>query len=201
MEQTSDRQATPQSGRARPSAAQRYMAGSSTCAKLMQTTHLVRRGTYGVLDVFGPTIEFLALAQEAEADYCVMIGTIPPGVSVPLHRHPDPESFYLLSGAVRALSQRGGAFEWLDVKPGEFVHVPGNVKHAWRNTSSEPAVQLIVTTPKIGRFFQEIGKPVSQGTPPGPPTPDDFQQLIRVAAKYDYWLGSPAENAAVGISF
>ena len=51
-----------------------------------ETTRLVRRGTDGVLDVFGPTVEFLILPKETEG-YCVMIGTIPPGVSVPLHSH------------------------------------------------------------------------------------------------------------------
>jgi quercetin dioxygenase-like cupin family protein len=167
---------------------------------LMQTTHVVRRGTYPVLDVFGPTVEFLALPEETHADYCVMIGTIPPGVSVPLHSHPDPESFYLLSGTVLALSQRGDRFEWLDVKPGEFVHEPGGVKHAWQNASSEPAVSLITTSSRLGRFFLEIGKAVSPGTLPGPPTPDDLQRLMQVAAQYDYWMASPVENAAVGIS-
>jgi hypothetical protein len=32
----------------------------------MQTTHIVLRGTYGVLDVFGPTVEFLALPEETD---------------------------------------------------------------------------------------------------------------------------------------
>ena len=35
---------------------------------------------------------------------------------------------------------------------------------------------------------------------PSSPTPDDLQHLMRLAAKYDYWIGSPAENAAFGIS-
>jgi hypothetical protein len=129
-----------------------------------------------------------------------MTGTIPPGVSVPLHSHPDIESFLLVSGAVRALSQRDGKFEWLDVRPGELVHVPSNAKHAWRNTSSEPAVQLITTTPKLGRFFQEIGRPITAGAPLLPSTPDDLQHFTRVAAKYNYWLGTSAENAAIGIA-
>jgi quercetin dioxygenase-like cupin family protein len=164
-----------------------------------QTTRLVRRGTHGVLDVFGPTVEFLILPEETEG-YCVLIGTIPPGVSVPLHSHPDLESFFQLSGTVRALAQRGDNFEWLDVKPGEFVHVPSHAKHAWQNASSEPSVQLAITTPKLGRFFQEIGRAVTPGTLSAPPTVDDLQRLMRVAAKYEYWLASPEENAAVGIS-
>jgi quercetin dioxygenase-like cupin family protein len=165
----------------------------------MQSAQIVNEGTNGVLDVFGPTLDFLILPEEADSAYCVMTGTIPPGVSVPLHSHPDIESFFLVSGAVQVISQRYGKFEWLDVRPGEFVHVPSNAKHAWRNTSSEPAVQLITTTPKLGRFFEEIGRPVAVGTPLPPPTLDEIQHFMHVAAKYDFWVGSPTENAAIGI--
>ena len=62
---------------------------------------------------------------------------------------------FLLSGYVRALSQLGNSFERLDVKSGEFVQIPGGAKHGFRNTSNEPAVQLITTTPRLGMFFQE----------------------------------------------
>lgn len=59
----------------------------------MQSTYIVNKGAHAALDVFGPTIEFLTLRQETDAPYCVMVGTIPLGVSVPLHSHPDIESF------------------------------------------------------------------------------------------------------------
>jgi quercetin dioxygenase-like cupin family protein len=149
--------------------------------------HIVDRRTYGVLDVLGPTLELLTSPEETGAVYCVMMGTVPPGVSVPLHSHPDVESFYLISGAVQVLSQRENQFQWLDVKPGDFVHVPGGAKHAFRNTSSEQVVQLITTTPKLGRFFQEIGRPATTGVSPPPPTPDELEHFARVANKYGYW--------------
>jgi quercetin dioxygenase-like cupin family protein len=167
----------------------------------LRSTHIVKRGTFHALDVFGPSLEFLTSPEEeVDAGYCMMIGTIPPGVSVPLHSHPDTESFFLVSGAVQALSQQDKEFEWLDVRPGEFVHVPSNAKHAWRNTSREPAVQLITATPKLGRFFQEIGRPVPTGAFLPPPTPEDIEHFMRVATKYGYWLGNPADNAAIGIA-
>lgn len=165
----------------------------------MRSISFASTGSHGLLDVFGPTVEFLTSPEEAGASYCVMIGTVPPGISVPLHSHPDPESFYLISGTLEVLSQQGDDFKWREVEPGEFVHEPSGVKHAWRNSSSEPAVVLITTTAKLGGFFQEIGRPIDPGAPTTPPTPDDFQRLVRVAAKYEYWTGSPTENAAVGI--
>jgi len=46
----------------------------------MQSAQIVNEGSYGVLDVFGPTLEFLSLPEEADGAYCMMTGTIPPGV-------------------------------------------------------------------------------------------------------------------------
>jgi hypothetical protein len=83
----------------------------------MKSTHIGNEGTHGILEVFGPTVEFLIVPEEAEGAYCVMTGTIPPDVSVPLHSHPDIESFFLVSGAVQVMSQRDGKFEWFEVSP------------------------------------------------------------------------------------
>jgi quercetin dioxygenase-like cupin family protein len=155
---------------------------------------------HGVLDLFGPTVEFLTSPNEADAVYCVMIGTIPPGGAVPIHRHADDETFYVLSGGVEVLSERGDKFEWLSVKEDDCIHIPGNARHAFRNTSGQPVVQLITTTPKLARFFQEVGRPVTPATRLPPPTPDDLQHFARVSTQYGYWNGSPADNAAIGLS-
>ena len=69
----------------------------------MEASHRSNKKSPVVLDMLGPTVEFLVLPSESEDRYCVLKGIIPPGVSVPLHSHPDDESFFLLSGNVRAL--------------------------------------------------------------------------------------------------
>lgn len=161
---------------------------------------ITRKGANASFDVFGPTIEFLTSPEQADSSYCAMIGTVPPGVAVPLHSHPDLESFFLISGGVQVLSERGGKLGWQDLKSSEFVHVASNAKHAWRNNSSTPAVMLITVTPKLARFFREIGRPVTAGASLPPPTPDELQELARASARYHYWIASPAENAAVGIN-
>jgi quercetin dioxygenase-like cupin family protein len=152
-----------------------------------------------VLDVLGPTVEFLVLPLESAAGYCIMKGTIPPGVSVPLHSHPDDESFFLLSGRLQALDQRKDGSKWINMNAGDFHHVPQDVRHAWKNKSNEPAVAIIVTTPRPGRFFQEIERPVTADAFSQAPSPADIQRFVEVAARYDHWLASPQENAAVGI--
>jgi hypothetical protein len=121
------------------------------------------------------------------------------GISVPLHSHPDDESFFLLSGSVQALVQRQDGFERVTMSAGDFRHVPRRVRHAWKNQSNEPAVAIIVTTSRLGRFFQEVGRPVAAGALPESPSIADVQRFIEVAARYDHCRASPQENAAVGI--
>lgn len=149
------------------------------------------------VDVLGPTIEFLTSPDAEGNDFCTLKGVIPPGVAVPLHSHADTEDFFVISGEVQGLRKSTEGYEWLSGKAGDYIHVPGNVPHAWRNVSNEPVVVLITTTPKMAHFFQEIGRPVTN--PPQPPTPDVIANFLSVSDKYGYWNASPEENAAVGI--
>ena len=80
---------------------------------------------------------------------------------------------------------------------GDFVYIEPGAPHALRNHSSAPVIELIVTSGRLGKFFQEVGKP-NTGTP-HPPTADDLARLTSVSAKYGYWLATPEENAAHGI--
>jgi quercetin dioxygenase-like cupin family protein len=153
------------------------------------------------VDLMGPTVEFLTSPQEADIDFCVLRGVIPPGVAVPLHSHPDTEDFIDISGEVQALRQGTGGYEWIKLKAGDHVHVPGNARHAWRNTASAPFVTYIITTAKLGKFFEEVGRPI--GNTDQPITTEDIADFVArfqsVAGKYGYWNGTPEENAAVGI--
>ncbi|MBO0792431.1 MAG: cupin domain-containing protein, partial [Ktedonobacteraceae bacterium] len=117
-----------------------------------------------IIDLFGPTIAFLTLPEEIHNDFCVLRGTIPPGARVPLHSHPDTEDFLVLSGEVEGLKYDKQNHEWMTAKAEDYMHVPAGAPHAWRNVSSEPVVTLIITTKRLGRFFQEAGRPIA-GTP------------------------------------
>jgi quercetin dioxygenase-like cupin family protein len=161
---------------------------------------LHRSKSHVVFDGLGPTVEFLVLPSGSEDRYCVLKGTIPPGVSIPLHSHPDDESFFLLSGIVHALEQSQHGFEVVTMNAGDFRHVPQEVRHAWINQTNELAVEVFVTTSRLGRFFQEVGRPIAADTLPKPPSLADIQRFADVAARYHHWLASPEENAAVGIN-
>lgn len=151
------------------------------------------------LDVLGPTVEFLTWPQEMHNDFLVLRGVIPPGVSIPLHSHPDTEDFLIISGKIQALRQVSGGYEWVEGKAGDYIHVPSGARHAWRNVSSEPLVAFIITTVRLGRFLQETGRPITGA--PQPVRPQDLAHFADVAAKYGHWIATPAENAAVGIHF
>jgi len=165
----------------------------------MQTIHAIG-GNRQILDVLGVAVEFVTTPAEAGNLYCVIKGTIPSGMTVPLHSHPDPESFYIVSGAEQILVPLRDRLEWLDVRAGDFVHIPGGAKHAHRNTSSQPVVELVTTSATLGRFFEEAGRPMEDDVVVSAPSPADVERLQRVAAKYGHWLATPAENAAVGLT-
>jgi len=148
------------------------------------------------LDVFGPSVDFLTVAEDGENQICVMRAVIPPGVTVPLHSHDDFEDFLILTGSHQVLVDEGSGLHWRDANAGDYVRVPSDVPHAHRNVSDQPAVDLIITTPRMGRFFREIGRPV--GSPP--PTPQELGHFVETATRYGYRLGTPEENAAVGIT-
>ena len=147
------------------------------------------------LDVLGPQIQFLTELSDNDEDYCLIKGSVLPGVVVPIHSHPERETFYILGGEVQGLWED----RWISLGAGDIFDVPGGLKHGWRNASSMPAILLIVVPIRLGRFLREISRPAETASQ-GAPKPADFQRLLEIARAYGYWVGSPADNAAVGIS-
>lgn len=119
---------------------------------------------------------------------------VPPGVIDPVHSHEDRETFVVLTGKLEAFTEDS----WKAVRAGDTVDIPGNVKHAWRNSSNETVTLLVVSTVQMGEFFNEIGRPVDT-VPPGAPAPEVIHRFVEVAIAYGYWLGTPDDNASIGI--
>jgi quercetin dioxygenase-like cupin family protein len=150
--------------------------------------------------VVGVLHQFLSTPEQINDQISVMRVTIPSGVVIPLHSHADPEIFYVLNGSLEVFQAEGPSEGWQTVNAGEVASIPGNVKHALRNTSPSPITSIIVTKQELYSFFRELARPFDPNSPPAPPTPEEMQQLFSLAEKYGYWLGSPDENAAIGIS-
>jgi len=163
----------------------------------MKVTKVVRADERTFLDLLdGARLELLSPSREDV--YCVMKGAIPPGVSVPIHSHADAESFYVLSGEAQGLVETEAGLQWQTLRPGDFIHIPGGAKHAWRNVSGEPMAALITCTAKLGRALREMGQLANEAGK-RIPRPADIQRLMEISERYGYWLGSREENAAVGI--
>jgi quercetin dioxygenase-like cupin family protein len=162
----------------------------SSHASTDRVAQLVDPGTVETIEVLGPKVQFLTSPDDGDGAPCIMRGTIPPGGAVPLHSHADPETFIPLSGEVEGLVQSAGGFEWVRIAPGDVFHVPGGAKHAWRNRSQDPAVQVIVSTARIGRFFREVA---------GPPSDEAIEHFLETSERYGYWNATPEENAEVEV--
>ena len=155
--------------------------------------------TTEVLDVLGPTIQFLS-SDEREHDPCIMRSIVPPGVTVPLHSHPEPETFIALAGRIEALKESAGNFEWVSIGPGDVFHVPGGVKHA--------IPKSIERTGQHHRSRAFLGRQILSGNrhagrsgcaAAGAAFGQGDSALPRDFRTYGYWNATPEANARIGI--
>lgn len=153
-----------------------------------------------VFNASGVLLQFLASPDEVGDAICLIRGTMPPGVVVPLHSHAEPELLYILEGSLEVFRSSEGSSGWTTAGVGDVVTIPGSVKHALRNSSSLPMTLALVTKSGLYKFFRELAKPFDARQRPAPPTPEAIQEFFQLAAKYGYWLASPEENAAIGLS-
>jgi hypothetical protein len=57
-----------------------------------------------------------------------------------------------------------------------------------------------VTTSKIGRFFREIGRPVTpEGQLPARPSAEEMRHFQEIAKRYGFWSATAEENTEVGL--
>ena len=150
--------------------------------------------------VLGVLLQFLSTPEQINDQIGVMRGTIPLGVVIPLHSHSDPEIFYVLNGSLEVFQAEGPSAGWQTVNAAEVVSIPGNVRHALRNTSPSPITLITVSKQELYSFFRELARPFDPNRPAEPPTAEEMQRFFSAAEKYEFWLASPDENAAIGIS-
>ncbi len=151
-------------------------------------------------DVISGIVRYLATPEELRGSaQCIMEGTLPGGIVVPLHTHPDPESFYLLEGEMELYLEDGSTSGWRTVRTGELAVIPGSAKHAWRNNSQVPCRALMVTGPFVYGFFRDIGRPVDGTHPAQAPDATVMAKVVEAAQRNQLWLATPQENEAIGI--
>jgi quercetin dioxygenase-like cupin family protein len=152
-------------------------------------------------NMFGVLLNFLVTPDETGHEVSLFKGTLPSGVVIPLHSHDEPEVLYVLEGSLEVYREKGRSPQgWSATQAGGVLAIPGKVKHALRNTSSTPTTVILVAQEELYNFFRSIAQPFEAGQMPAPPSAEDMQQLLAAAVKYHYWMGSPEENATIGIS-
>jgi quercetin dioxygenase-like cupin family protein len=166
----------------------------------VSSARVLRECDWSVFEVLGASVEFLVGPHPGDLAPCILKGTIPSGVSIPMHSHDVLEIFFVLAGNIEVLVEAGGKMQWVEAGVGDLIEIPSNARHAFRNRSQNPVLNLLFTTSKHGRYFQEIGRPLASGESVRPPTPDEVQHFLETARRYGYWFATPEENASVGIT-
>ncbi|NGM88973.1 cupin domain-containing protein [Parapusillimonas sp. SGNA-6] len=91
--------------------------------------------------------------------------TVMPGAHVPPpHSHSNNEEIlYVTEGMLRYTV----GDETRDLRPGESMHTPKGVVHAFSNPFSEAARALVILSPDIGsQYFVDVAEVVKKGGPP-----------------------------------
>jgi quercetin dioxygenase-like cupin family protein len=110
--------------------------------------------------------------------------TVPPGSNVPPpHSHANNEEIiYVLEGVLRYTV---GA-ETRDLGPGETMHTPKGVVHAFTNPFERQVRALVVNSPDIGaQFFRDVAAVLGAAGPP------DKAALAQVMGRYGLVPSTP----------
>lgn len=104
----------------------------------------------------GNTVHYLATGTSTDGLFGLyrwVMGAEPTGPGPHFHRSIS-ESFFILVGTVLIFDGR----EWLETRPGDFVHVPIGGIHGFRNESGEPAEMLLHFAPGAPRegYFEGL---------------------------------------------
>jgi hypothetical protein len=104
-----------------------------------------------------------------------------------------------MEGTLDVFQDEGKSPEWQTATVGDVVTVAGGVKHALRNPGSTLVMTILISDEQLYRFLRELAEPLDPASGPRSLTPAVMQKLFEVSARYKYWIGSPAENASIGI--
>src|ERR1700754_253556 len=110
-------------------------------------------------DLLGVELEWKLTDVETDYRYCVLEATLPPGVVVPPHRHPDQEAFLVREGAPEFATETPTGLDWSFSVPGEMVNMPPMTLHGLRNPTTSDARVLITCGINRGHFFAAAGLP------------------------------------------
>jgi quercetin dioxygenase-like cupin family protein len=144
------------------------------------------------LSVVGDTYRIVVSGDDTEGAYSVIDMLIPPGGGPPPHAHAKfQEAFYVMEGEIEVRTEA----QKYTAKKGTFINIPfGGLVHQFRNMSTSVAHLLCIITPAgMEKMFEELGRPIQQGTFMPPPNmgPEQIQKFEAIAEKYGQKLYPP----------
>jgi quercetin dioxygenase-like cupin family protein len=157
----------------------------------MTNLPLIRKPNEGrTIAVVGDVYRFLAIGDDTNGKYAMWEAIVPPGGGPPPHVHSrEEEAFYILEGEI-TFTVNG---EKVVALAGMFANMPVGTPHSFKNESDQPAKMLISVAPAgLEKMFMEVGVPLADGaTTALPPTKQEIEKLLAVAAKYGIEIRVP----------
>ncbi|MFE3666457.1 cupin domain-containing protein [Streptomyces sp. NPDC059164] len=125
------------------------------------------------------TTRFIALAETTDGRFGLFHHSMLPGAggADPHYHSRISESFYVLTGEVRLHDGTG----WRTARAGDFLHVPENAVHGFRNESDSLVEMLIIFTPAEHRegYFEGLAALLADGNRPS------REEMVALMEKYD----------------
>lgn len=130
------------------------------------------------IGIFDEELRVKVTGAQTAGAYALVSISVAPGGGPPLHAHPGPETFTVISGEFAftardergVTSARGG--------PGTIVHTPGGAPHRFENIGSVRGELLIVVSPDSIDFLRELGAAFPPGSTP------DMETMLAIHERY-----------------
>jgi quercetin dioxygenase-like cupin family protein len=136
------------------------------------------RATNETLQVLGGSYEFKATGADTANEYTLVEVRAPKDFAIPMHVHDtENEGFFVVSGSVRLVIDD----KIRDIGAGEFAFAPSGTAHAFKLSSDDAALLLMISPGAHGHegMFREMAD-----KPGAPSAPPEMETLARIAGKH-----------------
>ncbi len=157
----------------------------------MASTVHVPAGTGRAYWAFGIMFTFLVTGDELGGSYSTWLSMIPPGKGpMPHIHHREEEQFYVLEGTLEFSVNE----QTIRVAAGDYVHVPRDTIHSFKNIGQGPARILATVSPAgFEGFLMEVGEVVTDpNASPPPVTKERIAHAMAIEARYGQETFPPA---------
>jgi quercetin dioxygenase-like cupin family protein len=158
---------------------------------MTQRVRHVRAGEGRAFWMAGDTYTLKATAESTGGSLALLEASVPPGCGPPLHTHAsEDEAFYMIAGT---LEISAGA-DTILVRPGDFVFMPRETPHRFKNTGVDAARALILFAPAgFERFFQDAGAAARPGEQAPATEHEHLARVAEIASRHGVHIHTPEE--------